>query len=373
MLKRPEKKNFSTAEVESILTASREQTGKAQAIKSYDKDFPVFEVPINDKVLAYIPNHVIQNPDGTVTLRTDKFGAHPYQIGREFGNIRCISGIMTDDGAFDGSCPACDAVSESWTLFNYEFNELAASRGYTTIDEAANAALKEDKKKLLESRAMKAADIWYTFPIVVIDCDTDAQGNKTTKPKLDAEGRMHGTPMWYSIREKTFLEKWIAGLDAVDVNGETPTNPAGLWAVLNFTYQSKDGKHDKMQSAKNLKVTYRNPDPALAQWESYFDNLTVDWTPAKAAEVVVLDAIRDVAESREAVDTIMKGTRERIAMYDITKSVSNSGNATAPAGITAGSQAQALANFGVVEPTAGDAPANVGVVAMGEMPVGVTQ
>ena len=58
MLKRPEKKNFTADEKSSIVNASRNQTGKTQVIKSYDPAYPVIEVPVNQKLLVYIPNHI---------------------------------------------------------------------------------------------------------------------------------------------------------------------------------------------------------------------------------------------------------------------------------------------------------------------------
>ena len=111
MLKRPVKKELSVEEQQSVLSASRGQTGKASVIKSYDPEYPVFEVPVNQKVLVYIPNHVIQSEDGSVDIRADKFAAHPYQMGREYGNIRCTSGVVINSLGLDGTCPACDATS----------------------------------------------------------------------------------------------------------------------------------------------------------------------------------------------------------------------------------------------------------------------
>ena len=358
MLKRPEKKNLTVEEQSSIINASRNQTGKTQVVKSYDSAYPVFEVPINQKLLVYIPNHIVTLPDGSVDMRADKFAAHPYQAGREFGNIRCSNGVVIESIGLDGTCPACDAVSESWELYNYEWEELAKSRGFADGGDAAKTALKEDMKKLLESRTMKQADVWYTFPIVVIDCEVGADGKPTTKPKVDANGQITGTPCWYSIREKSYIDKWLSPLDSVDIDGVTPSHPAGLWAVLNFTYQSNDGTHDKMQSAKNLKVAYKNPDANLVETNSRFDKLTEGWTPEVASEVVVLDVLRSMDEMHDAVDTVMKGTREKIAMYKTVKGVG-----TAPQ-LGASNAQDALASFGAT-PVEGAAPA-------AELPSGTT-
>lgn len=360
MLKRPVKKELSVEEQQSVLSASRGQTGKASVIKSYDPEYPVFEVPVNQKVLVYIPNHVIQSEDGSVDIRADKFAAHPYQMGREYGNIRCTSGVVINSLGLDGTCPACDAISESWELCNLEFEEFAKSRGFADVAEA-KTTLKEDWKKFMEKRAIKQAEVWYTFPIVLIDCEVGADGKPTTKPKLDANGNITGKPVWYSIREKTYVDKWISSLDAVeDAEGNNPTHPAGLWATLNFTYQSDSGTYDKMQSAKNLKVTYKsNPDATLTRFAAQFDKMTEAWTPEKAGEVVVLDAWRDMTETREAVDAIMKGTRDQIALLKTAKGIS------APIGTT--SAQDALASFSATELPGATAQAPAGVITS-EMP-----
>lgn len=96
-----------------------------------------------------------------------------------------------------------------------------------------------------------------------------------------------------------------------------PTHPGGLWAILNFTYESKDGKHDKMQSAKNLQVGFKPMSEDYVQWASYYDQLTEGWTPEKAIEVLVDNAVRDGAEMTEVADQLLKPVRDKLAMFNL--------------------------------------------------------
>lgn len=359
-LKRPEPKTFSQEDMQSILSASSQQTGKAQVVRSWDKNFPVFEVPINQKILAYVPNHTTMDADGSVVLRWDKFAAHAVIVGRSYDNVRCTSGLVSDAMGWDGTCPLCESRGDIWDLYHKEYAEIAKSKGIDINSPEAETALKQDRTDLLKSAVIKDADVWYTFPIVVIECETDAQGNLTTKPKLDVNKQMHGTPMFYSIRERQYNETWKAGFDSIEnADGEVPTSPAGLWAVLNFTYTPKSGNHDRMGSARALKVTYKTM-AGFEEWASAFDNMTNEWTPAKAAEVVVLDSMRTMDEMREANDQIMKPVRDKLAMYEL-----GAGTRTGVAPTNASAEST-LQNFGATE-VAGDAHA-IADNGGGEMP-----
>lgn len=357
MLKRPAPKKLSEAAQNAVTQASAQQTGKATRIKSYDTNYPVFDVPVNQKLLVYIPNHTVQNPDGTIGLRMDKFAAHPVIDGRSYADIRCTQGVEVEELGLDRSCPLCDSMQEVWSLYNHEYADIAKTKGIDPKSPEAQTALKQDRIDLASQMVIKQAEVWYTFPIVVIECE-EKDGVLTTIPKKDAEGRIKGNPMWYSIRERTYLEKWGAGFDSLEPeDGVMPTNPAGLWAILNFTYTPQSGKHDKMGSAKALKVTFKTMN-GYDEWANYFDQLTLDWTPAKAQEVVVLDAVRDMAEMQEVRDALMKPVRDKLAMYEL-----GSASTTAPAVTDNGgakSAESALAGFGgatPVDPLAGAQPA----------------
>lgn len=365
-IKRPAPKKLSTEEQNMICEASAHQTGTGVRVKSYDPDFPVFDVPINQKILVYIPNHRVMLEDGSQGLRMDKFAAHPIIDGRTYGDVRCTKGIVAPSLGLDGvSCPLCDGIGSCWDLYNYQYEDIAKSKGIDKDSPEAKELLKQDRIDLVKSMVIKQPDVWYTFPIVVIACE-EKDGQLTTTPKLTADGKLQGTPMWYSIRERTYMDKWEAGFDSLDDSEGEITSPAGLWAVLNFTYTPKSGKPDKMGSAKALKVTFKTMGEKYSQWETYFDKLTEEWTPAKAQEVVVLDALRDMQETQEVADTVLKPVNEKLAMYALAR-----GNNTTPNGIAAPNQdaSKALEQFGVGDPAPSipSTPTDNSAV-LGEMP-----
>ena len=354
MLKRPAPKKLSIEAQQAITEASSQQTGRAVRQKTYDPNYPVFDIPVNQKILVYVPNHTVQFPDGSTGMRMDKFAAHPVIDGRSYGDIRCANGVVVPEIGLDGSCPLCDAISTNWELYNFEYEGIAKSKGIDINGnpEGAKELLKQDRLDLIHKMAVKQAEVWYTFPIVVIECE-EKDGQLTVSPKLDSEGKMHGTPMWYSIRERTYKDKWEAGFDTIDLpDGSTPTSPAGQWVILNFTYQPKSGNPTKMDSARALKVSFKNMPEAFAQWAKFFDELTAEWTPEKAQEVVVLDAVRDMDELQDACDSIMKPVKDRIALYRMSTGL---GAVSAPSGVAASADA-VLQSFGGAE---GGAPAPV--------------
>lgn len=332
MLK-PKPKNFTQEQVAIFNKASSEQTVGGGIIKTVDPNFPVFDIPVNQKVLIYIPNHREIGANGEVKLRADRFNAHPVIEGANYRNIRCTSGIIipSDEFKYDGTCPLCEGTAPCWDLYKYKYNDIAKSRGINPATDDGNELLKNDRIKLSQARVIKSAEAWLTFPIVVITCE-EKDGQMTTTPKLTADGKLQGKPMWYCVRQKTFEDKWESAFDSLDdVDGDGTAYPAGLWAILNFTYTSKSGKYDKMNSAKNLKVTYRLLHDRYAQWENYFDQLTADWTPDKAKETVVLDFCYDVDELKEIADNVLAPVRNSLQMYALSDSLGVTPNATAPA------------------------------------------
>lgn len=363
MLARPKKKELTAEERASITQASSRQTGTMTSPKTYDPNFPLFDTPVNQKVLVYIPNHTRVTEDGVSQLRADIFTAHSCKMGKAYVDVRCSGEVINETLKLDGSCPVCDAVSDCWTLFNHQWEELCKSRGYDPASPEADEALKQDKKDLLDARAVKKAEQYITFPIVVIDCE---EGR--TVPKKDAVGKITGHPMFYTTRMSTYEDKWKTAFDALDDEEDTAVdyNPAGRWAIMNFTYTPKSGNHNKRDSARNLKVSFKTmADASYREWEKYFDEMTESWTPEVAQDVLVRNSLRDMDEMKEVADELLKPVREQLQMMLLAKG----GNATAPA-VSANTNAdEALAGFGATPVEAGVAPAGtLPEVPVGEMP-----
>lgn len=353
MIKRPTPKKLSAEEQEMITKASLMQTGRSSVDKSYDPNYPVFEIPVNQKVLAYIPNHTVMDEDGGVGMRMSSIVAHPVIDGRSFADIRCIADSHVASLGHDGSCPLCNATGVAWNLYNKQYADIARSKGVAVDAPEAQELLKADRSELVRNRVVKEGERWFIFPIVVVECEEG-----TLTPKKDAQGQIHGTPMWYQIREQTYTDKWLTGLDTVEApDGSTPTHPAGLWAVLNFTYTPKSGTHNKRDSARNLKVSYKTMADGYDAWATHFDDLTKDWDVVKADETLAICAVRDMNEMQELADTLLKPVNDKLAMYELAGS-----GVAAPAGIPSAPSApsspeSALANFGAT-PVAPSTPSN---------------
>lgn len=360
-MKRPTPKTLSPEAVGKILEASAQQTGKTIRSKTYDPEFPVFDIPVNSKVLIYVPNHIVNMPDGTTDLRKDKFAAHMTVAGREFANYRCSNGIVDESLDLDGKCPFCESIGEAWDLFKKEYDAIATQRGIPTDSEQAKEGLKSLRKELQDKMAVKNGEVWITFPIVVIDC-IEKDGKMTTTPKINEEKQLTGKAYWYSVREKTYNEKWGKAFETVtNEDGSSPDHPAGMWAVLNYEVDAKSVEVNKMNSSKALVVGFKNMPESYSGYAKMYDAMTELWTPAKAMEVIVDNAIRDGKEQTDACNDVMKATRDKLAMFELS---------TTPTRLEAASTAEgALASFGA----APVAPQVTSMPNVGEFPsVGVS-
>lgn len=323
MLKRPTPKKLTPEEQKAITNASSMQTGTVTVPKSYDKNFPVFEIPVNKKILVYVPNHTDVDADGKVVLRADRFAAHPIIMGRSYLDVRCNAGIESAELHTDGSCPFCDAVQKSWELYNFEIDALARQRGIDRKTPEGKEALKEDSRKLLNNRAVKEAVEWLVFPIVVIDTEDTADGKSTVVPKLDASGRITGKPCYYKIRKSTFLDKFGSAIDAyneITNNDLSIDNIGGQWLILDFTYAVKDGQQPTaMHSAKELKVTVKPMGDDYKPWAEYFDKQTEAWDVENIRTNVVFAVLRNAQEQQEACDEVMKPVEDKLVMYQMSQ------------------------------------------------------
>lgn len=367
MIGRPAPKKLTPEQAKAITSGSAKQSGSITSPKTYDPNYPVFEVPVNDKLLVYVPNHTVMDESGVKVLRADRFTSHSVRDGKAYLDVRCTGEVVSEALGWDGTCPLCNGMNECWDLYNKQYKELCESRGMEVGSPEAETALKEDRKQLLDNMAIKNAEKWITFPIVIIDTE---QGS--TKLKLDAENRAVGTPVFYSVRVKTYEDTWGKAFDAIDEDedGVAEHNPAGRFAILNFQYDAKGGQHNKRDSARNLKVAFTEK-ANLKDYAAEYDKLTEDWTPEKAQEVLVRNAVRSMDEQIAVADQLLKATRDKLDMLSL--------SAPAVAGVAGGVQGSAdaaLANFGATPvaentestgstpPTAddgGEMPKNVGV------------
>ena len=301
-----------------------------------------------------MPNHTTEDELG-VHLNMDKAAFHQVIAQGGYHSIRCLSNIVLEEEGYDGTCPLCDTLPECWDLYHKQYAETAKMKGIDPNNDPEDS-LKAVRQDLTKNMVVKGGEVWYTFPIVIIDCE-----DGKTEPKKDAKGQISGRPVWYSIREATYKDKWEGAFEAM------PTDcPAGEWFVLNFTYESKTGQHDKMNSARALKVIYKTMVEAFKPWGEYFDELTKEWTPQKATETVIANFFLDKSEVQEIADTAMQPVRDKLAMLSMV-----SAGIGAPQGLPQGGSPEDIAaQFGATPAGAGAPPPVAGIPPMGTSPAG---
>ena len=168
-MRRLQPKKFTEEQLNSLQKAVSVQSVSTVVEKSLDPvHFPVFEVPVNQKVLIYVPNHVVTDENGNEELRMDKPFIHSVKEGtNRFSKIRCIKNLPEATG-YSGNCPFCDATDDCWSLANEIIKEKCATQGLDP-DDKSNDAVKSIRSAAYNSRAIAAPDQYYTFPIVVIE------------------------------------------------------------------------------------------------------------------------------------------------------------------------------------------------------------
>lgn len=283
--------------------------------KSTDpKHFPVFDIPVNKKVLIYVPKHTYIDADGVEQLRMDKPLLHSVTDGNRYYRYRCIDGIVDEKYGLDGSCPLCDGTDEPWQLANLVIKERCEVVGLDPEDKE-NPAVKSIRSAAFTDRVIKDPTRYLTFPIVVFDTVND---DAKTIAK-DENGNISYKIMWYSISEAMYEDKWKKTLEGME---DEPTNPGGYFFMLNYCYTPKNGEPNKMDSARNLAVNARTL-KGTEKLREALDKQSEHWTPLKAQQTVIDNQIYNVEQLKGLVDGALERTRMMIAMYQ-TKALNNS-------------------------------------------------
>ena len=299
-------KKFTDAESQAL----KKEAPKQEAVKGVPKStdpqhYPVFSIPLNKKVLVYVPNHTVIDEEGAENLRMDSPLIHAAADGKRYYNIRCISGLSKETG-YSGDCPFCLALTEGWDLANIRVEEKCKSAGLDPQD-TDNQVVKNIRSSEFSDRAIKEPIRYNTFPIVVFDTVND--DGKTFA--LDDNGQIKCRPMWYSISEQGYEEKWLKSLEVLE---DSPKHPGGRFFMLNYCYTPKRGEPNIRDCARNMVVGVRNYKDSEAI-RAKLDELTKDWTPEKAQETVIANIYNDEESMVEAADEIMESTRRMLEFY----------------------------------------------------------
>lgn len=297
---------FNPEELEQLAAQTSTQTTSRVIPKSEDPtNFPVFEIPTNDKVIVYVPNHVVVDEDGAEKLRMDVALLHSFKDGNRYEKFRCVQGLTV--GGYSGRCPICEAAGkEPWDLANLKIAEECKKLGLNPEDKD-NERVVEIRRKHFSERAVKQADRYFTFPIVVFETSEDRKTilmDDNKKPKYQV--------MWYKISESAYEKKWEKMLEGIE---DEPTHPGGRFYVLNYTYTPKTGEPNKRDSARELQVVHKTY-KALEDFKVELDKVTEGWTPAKCAETVIENHFYSEDQLEELVTERLESTRSLIAAYN---------------------------------------------------------
>ena len=307
MLGKMKPKAFTAEQLDAIKVEATTQTTDFTVQKSADPDnYPVFEIPVNAKVLIYVPNHTVINKEGIEELRMDKPLIHTVINGKRYQKIRCIRGLSEATG-YSGECPLCEGTSEPWALANEQIKEQCKIRGLDPND-STSESVKTVKREYYSKRVIKDPERIYTFPIVVIETDP----NDIKKIILDENGVPVHKTYWYSISKTAYEKKWAKTLEGME---DEPTHPGGNFFILNYTYESKSGEYNKRDSARELQVVAKRIKNFEGLAEQY-DKETEGWDVAQAIKTIYDNMYYDEADIQAETDKILTSTREKIAIYE---------------------------------------------------------
>lgn len=305
-LKRLKPRTFSAEQDAALQSGASKQEAVRGVPKSADPiNYPVWNIPVNKKVLIYVPNHVVQDSDGVAKLRMDTPLIHSLIDGSRFVNVRCISGLPEGTG-YSGNCPLCDgAAGDPWELAKHQIANKCRAMGLDPEDTEAEQ-VKQVRREYFGNRVIKESRRFYTFPIVVFDTEND--DGKTFV--YDEKGLAKYKVYWYHISEDMYDEKWGKVLENME---DEPTHPGGKWFVLNYMYTPKRGEPNVRDAARNLVVGHRNV-KGVEEVEKQLDKQTEGWTPKKAQEMVISNQFYEEEDLQEMADDVLAETRRLLAL-----------------------------------------------------------
>lgn len=338
-----------------MISSAGEQEVSSGSSKVWNSDFPLFPTPINRKVLVYIPKDFETNKVECLIHDTHK--------GKAFGQARCINGLSAGFEAFGytGECPYCQVTADAWDLYNLKLDQKAAELNIDRQNDTDNL-LKGTKENLLREMAVKNADKYICFPIVVLPC-TDAGELNPNDP--------NGVKAYYVLwRKGRFDEKFSS--DVLDGRDTI----AGTFQRWSFTYDTKGQQPTAMLSAKALTVKIIEKDNQLATLNPYIEaceKVAAPFTALQAVDNVKALNFYSYEDTQKEAEACIKATRAILAAsQSLTggENVAIAGSAPAPALGTTADPANVIANFGqgvamgtVAPATAGQPMGVVGQVA----------
>ena len=340
--------------ISSLVEGATTQVVGGGSPKTDDPNFPVFRTPLNTDLIIYMPKTPVVTVDGQEVYNPLTSHVHNVRKGAKmYLQYRCIStlaGGVYDELGYDGSCPFCDGMSACWDLYNKKI-EMKAREQNIDPQNDPDDLMKPWRQQYVQDMAIKKADEFVTFPIVIIS-ETGTIPSKLEDAKMQAQFVM--------MRKDTFVEKIM---DTLTKQAIPITNPAGYYFKWAFTYDTK-GKQanvrDAARKAQYIPILDAGSTQMLAQFTAKAEEAAKEFTNVKAATVVLANQFYSMEFLKAEANSVLAETLKMLNILE------NTPVGAVPALPTAGSGvANALASFGV----ANTAPA--GAIAMSQ-PGGAT-
>lgn len=285
--------------------AENQEIKKGGFSKTTDVNFPVFSTPINKDIMVYIPMMNVVNTENGEEMKLLTSHNHTYREGNITNMLRCISGleggVYSSVLGYDGNCPACEAVKDCWTLYNFKLKAEADKLGIDPQNDTADV-LKGARQKILSEMDMKGAEEYVTFPIVIIP---------TLEEKfIPTPDFIKNLKVQFVVwRKKRYDDNILAAMDTLM---ENPGHPGGRFFKWKFHYTDKDATANARDSAKNAKYTLLTDAAFLEQMSKakpFLEKACAEFTNEKATEVIVSNQFMYREDLDQMINKIMAKTR----------------------------------------------------------------
>lgn len=279
--------------------------------KTDDPNFPVWRGEVKKNFLIYVPmTPVRKTADGTMVADPLVTWQHAVHANGGYSSARCFNGIVNETLGFDGVCPLCEAAKECGEEYFAKLAFEAKRLGINENQIKDNPALEGTKTKLNNERAVKRAEEFITFPIVMLSDDA-------TVP-LTQESTNNFKVFYFEIRRGTYEDKMLKAINSQvpPMTIGCPESPFGKIFAFNYNYDSKGQEPNIRDAVRNVQyapvtsVEYYNSIAPLLQ---YAEQLAAGFTNEKAVEVLKASQIWYKEDYQKMTDNAMLTTRTFLA------------------------------------------------------------
>lgn len=279
--------------------------------RTTDPNYPVFSTPVNEDILVYIPKTNVITTENGEDMKALEVFIHDFKQGNGYGQIRCVNGLsggVYEQLGYDGTCPACEAMTDAWELYRRKLDAEAKKLGIDPQNDPTDV-LKSARQKILGEMDIKGAEEYVTFPVVIIPTKGRMQPTEDALSNLKVQ--------FVTWRKKRYEDNILGALDTLMTN---PGHPAGMFWIWKFSYNTEGKQANARDSAKNAKYTPIVDSQALAflgQYVSHCEKAAEGFTNVKATEVLVANQFMFKEDYDAQIAKIMAKTRSLLEISDV--------------------------------------------------------